>query len=187
MTSPKFHFRPFHPDDLPEILRIQEANLVSKLSPMEKADGFLSVAFPPDQFTEMHREIPLVVAQCDHGLGGYMCGSSLASSAKVPLLSRMMSLFPETYYEGNALDQYRAFVYGPVCIDRSFRGQGVLEGLFEEFKKQLAGRFEIGVLFVSLDNPRSMRAHTHKLGMRKLGDFSFKGNQYGLLVFDGTS
>jgi hypothetical protein len=187
MTSPNFIFRSFHPDDLPEILRLQEANLISRLSPAEKADGFLSVAFPPDQFIEMHAEIPLAVAESAEGLGGYMCGSSLAASAKVPLLARMISLFPETLFEGKSLDNYRAFVYGPVCIDRSFRGQGVLEGLFGKFKHQLAGRFDIGVLFVSLDNPRSMRAHTQKLVMQRVREFNFKGNPYAMLVFDGIS
>ena len=113
-----------------------------------------------------------------------MCGSTLAASAAVPLLARMISFFPETTYNGRSLDQYKAYIYGPVCVERALRGTGILEGLFEATLDQMAGRYEIGVLFVAIDNPRSMRAHTHKLGMRKLCDFTFNGREFGLLVFD---
>lgn len=165
-------------------MRIQQANQPSNLSRAEQADGFLSAEFSPEQFSQMHREIPMVVADCCARLGGYMCGCSLASCAAVPLLAHMATLFPAAPYKSKPLNLYRAFIYGPVCVDRPLRGTGVLEGLFRAYKDQLAGQFEIGILFVSLDNPRSMRAHIHKLGMRKLCDFSFGDKNYGLLVFD---
>lgn len=184
MPSHPMAFRCFRSDDLSEVLRIQEDNLIANLSTAQQADGFLSVAFSAQQVVEMDRDIPIVVADCGDRLGGYMCGSTLAASAEVPLLARMMSIFPETMYGGRSLDRFNAYIYGPVCVERALRGTGVLEGLFAATLKQMAGRYEIGVLFVSLDNPRSMRAHTRKLGMRKLCDFSFMGRDFGLLVFD---
>ena len=184
MPPGPIEFRVFHPNDLPEIARIQDANCVSNLSREQREDGFLSVVFSASQFVAMHREIPMVVADCGHNLGGYMCGCTLASGAGVPLLGRMISLFPRTLYKGRPLDQYPAFIYGPVCVDRAYRGKGVIEGLFGAFLAQLAGRYDVGALFVSLENPRSLNAHIHKLGMRKLCHFSFSGKEYGLLVFE---
>ena len=184
MTPEPIVFRCFRQDDLPEIMRIQDASLRSNLSDAEQADGFLTVVFTEAQLAQMHADIPIVVADCGSRLAGYLCGSSLAFSAKVPLLARMMALFPETAYKGKPLDHYASFFYGPVCVDHPFRGKGVLKGLFRKFLAQMTGRFEVGVLFVSEDNTRSQRAHIHKLGMRKLCDFSFNGNDYGLLVFD---
>jgi hypothetical protein len=182
-------FRRFHPDDLPEVMRIQSANQIPNLSRDEQSDGFLSAEFAPEQFAQMDREIPMIVAivtaagDCGSRLAGYMCGCSLASGATVPLLAQMASLLPATLYKSKPVDQYRAFIYGPVCVDRPMRGKGVLEGLFKVYKNQLAGKFDIGILFVSLDNLRSLRAHIHKLGMIKLRDFSFNGKDYGLLAF----
>ncbi len=184
MSSEPIEFRVFCPGDLPEIMRIQDANCISNLSQEQRADGFLSVAFSASQFVAMHREIPVVVADCGHHLGGFMCGCTLASGARVPLLGRMISLFPQTLYSGRPLDQYTAFIYGPVCVDRAYRGKGVIEGLFGAFLAQLAGRYDVGALFVSLENPRSLHAHIHKLGMCKLCNFSFSGKEYGLLVFE---
>ena len=86
MISESIVFRRFHPDDLPEIIRIQNANQIPNLSRAEKADGFLSAEFSSEQFVQMDREIPMivaVVADCGSRLGGYMCGCSLASGANV--------------------------------------------------------------------------------------------------------
>lgn len=187
MASEPIIFRRFCPDDLPEIMRIQSANLIPNLSKAEQTDGFLSAEFSSEQFVHMDREIPMivaVVADCGSRLGGYLCGCSLASGANVPILAHMTTLFPTTFYKSKAIDRYRTFIYGPVCVDRPWRGRGILEGLFREYKAPLVGRFDIGILFISLDNPRSLRAHINKTGMTRLCDFSFNDRDYALLVFD---
>jgi hypothetical protein len=185
MTGENVTFRLYRSEDIDEILRIQKDNLWSRLSDTERLNGFLSVAFPAEQFEEMQEGIPMVVADMGGGrLGGYLCGSSLAYSAKVPLLAHMIALFGGTLYKGRPLDQYRSFIYGPICVDRPLRGDGILEGLYEEFLRQLSGRFEVGALFVSLNNPRSLAAHMDKLGMVKLCEFTFDNRVFALLVFD---
>ena len=74
-------------------------------------------------------------------------------------------------------------VYGPVCIDRLFRGKEVLQGLFSQVLLLLRGQFGRGVLFVSQHNPRSVAAHTKKLGHKKLKIFEFNPKQYHLMAF----
>src|SRR6266545_2342785 len=81
------------------------------------------------------------------------------------------------------LSSFGSYIYGPVCIDRNYRGRGLLRGLFEAQKKELAGQFEIGVAFVSRSNPHSLTAHVDGLGMAEVGDFECRGNIYATLVF----
>lgn len=183
MHNPTRKFRRFAPEDLPEILRVQKDNFVSNLSSDERQDGFLSVEFTPQQFEEMNREIPIIVADLGSHLCGYLCGISLSAAAQVPLLAHIISLFQETRFRNRFLDQYRSFIYGPVCVEKQARGQGVLEGLYAALLQQLTGNFEVGVLFISNDNPRSLHAHIHKLGMEKVRDFEFNGKDFGLLAF----
>ena len=47
MNDQSIMFRCFNSDDLPEILRIQKANLVFNMPEDDKVNGFLSVEFPP--------------------------------------------------------------------------------------------------------------------------------------------
>jgi hypothetical protein len=184
MNHRQVSFRCFQPHDISEILRIQNENLLSNLTETERADGYLSVAFSGQQFKEMNDEIPIVVAELGFGLGGYMCSSSLAYNTRIPLLAHMIGLFSKTIYGGRPLDTYRSFVYGPVCIERTLRGTGLLNGMFDALTGQLAGRFDLGTLFISRGNPRSLNAHVHQLGMQLLKKFTFEGNEFYLLVFD---
>lgn len=184
MSKLRISFRLFQLEDIPEVLRIQNNNLLANLSQKDQGDGYLSVAFSAQQFRQMHSEIPIVVADLGSRLGGYLCSSSLACFSDIPLLAHMIGLFKETTYRNQPLDTYRCFAYGPVCIDRTLRGRGVLSGLFDALMGQLSGRFDVGTLFISRDNPRSLRAHTHHLGMQNLRSFTFGENEYFLLAFD---
>ena len=70
-----------------------------------------------------------------------------------------------------------------MCIDRAYRGRGLLRGLYEAQKRELAGRFEIGVAFVSRSNPHSLKAHVAGLEMKEVCDFELKSNVYVILAF----
>jgi hypothetical protein len=59
----------------------------------------------------------------------------------------------------------------------------LLRGLYEAQRRDLAGRFDLGVAFVSRDNPHSLQAHVAGLGMTEVGDFELKGNVYVILAF----
>ena len=183
MLKPTIKFRRYTSQDLPEILRIQKDNVISNLLKDDRQEGFLSVEFSSRQFEEMNREIPIVVADLGSQLGGYLCGIGISSGGQVPILAHIISLFHETCFRNHLLDQYRSFIYGPVCIEKEVRGQGILEGLFTELLRQLTGHFDVGVLFISQDNPRSLHAHIHKLGMEMVRDFQFRGKLFSLLAF----
>jgi hypothetical protein len=184
MSQPQIIFRCFQTEDIPELLRIQNDNLRINLSQTDQANGYLSVDFSAQQFQEMHNEIPIIVADLGAGLGGYLCSSSLQYSSQVPLLAHMIGLFNETTYRNRPLGAFRCFVYGPVCIDRALRGSGLLNGMFEGLMGRVAGRFDVGTLFISSDNPRSLYAHVHHLGMQELRSFTFDENDFFLLAFD---
>jgi GNAT superfamily N-acetyltransferase len=71
-----------------------------------------------------------------------------------------------------------AYVYGPICIDESARGQGVLERLFAYVVGRLPGREAI--LFIKANNTRSLQAHA-KLGMRQVANFELGGEVFIVL------
>ena len=86
-------------------------------------------------------------------------------------------------FQGRALSDQKTFVYGPVCVDRAYRGRGVLRGMFRTLLGEIAARFDAGVAFVAEDNQRSLAAHVAGLGMHDVGEFEFKGKRYRILAF----
>lgn len=176
-------FRRATPEDVPAILAVQVANFIGNLDEAERQDGFLSVEFTRKQLEEMADNVGIIVASDGARLAGYLCASSCEFNRPFPLLASMMQQCDEIDYGGRPLASSRLFIYGPVCIDRSYRGRGLLRGLYETLKKEVAGRYDVGVAFVAGDNPHSLRAHVDGLGMDLVGEFVFSAKRYHLLAF----
>jgi L-amino acid N-acyltransferase YncA len=101
-------------------------------------------------------------------LVGVLFTSEKAQASATPVVA-MLRAWPGTA---------DAYVYGPICIDESARGQGVLERLFAYVAGRLPGREAI--LFIKANNTRSLQAHA-RLGLRQVADFELGGEVFIVL------
>jgi hypothetical protein len=176
-------FRRLVPRDLPSLLELQEANLLGNLPTEQQKDGFLSAHFAAEQFAQMNREAAVVVAE-DHGrIVGYACSAGVNFSRQFPILDAMIATFGRLTYLGTTLIDARVCVYGPVCVDRAWRGRGVLRRVVARIKEELAGQFDVAAAFISKVNSRSVAAHVDGLGMTVLGDYAFGAGRYWIVAF----
>ncbi len=169
--------------DYTDILRLQSANYVANLLEHEREEGFLSAEFTLQQIDEMARDLGITVVTDDGIVIGYLCAFRRDLDFGSAVLAGMFDTYDRVQFEGKSLDSYDSYVYGPVCIGRAQRRRGLLRGLYETQKKDLAGRFEVGVAFVARSNPYSLQAHAAGLGMTEVGDFEVNRNRYVILVF----
>jgi predicted N-acetyltransferase YhbS len=178
-------FRRLTDEDCSGILALQEANLFDNLSAEARQDGFLSARFSREHLARMDRDVGVLVARDVERVVGYLCASGVELNRQFPLLATMIERYGEVSFQGRALADQKTFVYGPVCVDRAYRGHGVLRGLFRTLLREIPGRFDAGVAFVAEDNQRSLAAHVAGLGMHDVGEFEFKGKRYRILAFSG--
>jgi predicted N-acetyltransferase YhbS len=178
-------FRRLSEADYAGILALQEANLFDNLSKEARQDGFLSARFSREQFLRMDRDVGMLIAEDAGQVVGYLCASGVEFNRQFPLLATMIERYGEVSFQGRALADQKTFVYGPACVDRAYRGLGVLRGLFRTLLREIPGRFDAGVAFVAEDNQRSLAAHVAGLGMHDVGEFEFKGKRYRILAFSG--
>ena len=176
-------FRRARLQDYPAILRLQSANYIANLSAAERQEGFLSAEFSPAQVAQMAEDLGTMVAAVNGALVGFLCAFRQDFNHGSPVIATMLDTYSRVEFEAKPLSSYGSFIYGPVCIDRAYRRRGLLRGLFEAQKKDLAGQFEVGVAFVSRANPHSIEAHVAGLGMTEVSDFELKDNVYVILAF----
>jgi len=177
------HYRPASPGDFDAILTIQEGNLYANLTEEQRRDGFLSAAFSREHLAQMAREVAVIVAEDAHEICGYLCAGSLEFHRQFPLLAAMIDQFPRARFLGQPLAVQRTFIYGPVCVAQPHRGRGLLRGLYDALRREVAGGYDAGVAFVAKDNARSLGAHADGLGMTIAGEFTFGGKSYWILAF----
>ncbi len=73
------------------------------------------------------------------------------------------------------MDQNETYiVMGQVCIDKTFRKQGVFRGLYNFMKKQLQTEFDMIITEVGVANTRSINAH-YAIGFKTI--YSYRSNQ----------
>ena len=176
-------YRRARKEDYPGILRLQSVNYIDNLSHEERTQGFLSAQFSPAQVAEVAEDLGTIVALVGNDVAGFLCAFRNEFEHGSPVLAKMFESYDRVKFEGKTLSSYKSYVYGPVCIGREYRQRGLLRGLYEAQKQDLAGQFDVGVAFVSRSNPHSLQAHVAGLGMTEVGDFEVKGNVYVILAF----
>jgi GNAT superfamily N-acetyltransferase len=169
--------------DWSAILALQEANLFDNLGEEERTQGFLLVRFRPDEFSTMNGGGAVVVAEHAQAIAGYACASTQDFNAAVPVIAAMMAAFPRVSFLGRPLQSPGTVIYGPVCVDRPYRGKGVFRGLIATLKQELRGRYDVAAAFIAKSNSRSLAAHVDGLGMTIVGDFEFDDRSLWIVAF----
>ena len=177
------HYRRAAAADYKQILQLQSANYIANLTEEERKSGFLSAQFSLEQTAKIAQDLGTMVAILDQRVVGFLCAFRNEFPSGSPVIAEMLLNYPLFRFEDRPLSGFTSYIYGPVCIARECRGRGVLRGLYEAQRKELAGRFEIGVAFVSHSNAHSLYAHVNGLGMSAVGDFQVGENRYIALAF----
>ena len=183
MTTNGIVYRRANERDYSAIVQLNSANYIGNLSEDEREDGFLSALFTLEQTAAMAEDLGTTVAIVDGVLAGFLCAFRNDFDHGSPAVAKMIESYDRVRFEGQLLSSYDTYAYGPVCIDRGYRRKGLLRGLYEAQKKDLAGKFEVGVALIARTNPHSMQAHVAGLGMTAVGDFEVNGNVFATVAF----
>ena len=175
--------RKAHLGDIPGVLALQDRYLVIHIPIELRANGFVTTPFTTQQIEDAIAIDGLFVAEDDQGIVAYVFAGSWDYFAHWPIFPFMTARFPQVFFEGKALEIATSFQYGPICIDERYRGTGLLQRIYNTMLDGMQPRFPIGVTFINKINQRSVRAHTLKLGMTIVDEFSFNQNEYLGLAF----
>ncbi len=171
--------------DIPGVLRLHNRYQIDAIAEEDKKDGFVTTAFTKAQLTDLiQKEQGLFIGIRDGEIIAYVMAASWQFWSAWPMFAHMITGLPELHYLGQTLSIDNSYQYGPVCIDKSVRGTGVLEAIFDFARAAMAKRYPILGTFVNKNNPRSFYAHTRKLGLEVICEFEFNDNHYYELVYD---
>lgn len=171
--------------DIDGVLQLQKKYQIDTIAEEDKKDGFVTTSFTKEQLTKLiEEEQGLFIAENQDGIVAYVMVASWQYWSAWPLFAYMIQDLPNLEYRGQRLSVENSYQYGPICVDKSVRGSGVLEKIFELARKEMAKRFSFLVTFINKINPRSYEAHTRKLGLELLQEFDYNNNSYYELIYD---
>lgn len=165
-------------EDIPEVEKLQKRYHVSTISDEDRPDGFVTTLFTREQFKELiEKENGLFLATDDDKIIAYAMAASWEYWSEWPLFQHMIKDLEKTQYLDTTLSTENSYQYGPVCIDKEYRGGDVLPNIFEFSRREMNKRYPILITFINKINPRSFRAH-EKLNLDTIKEFVFNDNTY---------
>lgn len=165
--------------DIDNILKLHAKYQLATIAQDDKKDGFVTTGFSEEELTSIiEEEQGIFIALEEDRVLGYVMSASWQFWSKWPMFVHMMKDLPKLNYLGQTLTKDNSYQYGPVCIDKSVRGSGLLEKLFDFALESMSKRYPILVTFVNVINERSYAAHKRKLGLDVIQEFEFNNNRY---------
>ncbi len=171
-------------NDVEGVLSLQKLYLVSNLTEEEKKSGFVTTPFTAELLIYVINNEGLFIAKDNGKIIAYVFAESWNFFSQYPIFEYMISLFPRLKFLDFEINATSSFQYGPICIDKKYRGQGLINSLFEFMRIHTVKRYPLGVTFINKTNVPSLKAHTEKLNWTVIDDFQFNDNHYYILAYD---
>ena len=173
--------------DIEGVLSLQEKYLFRNLNEEERKSGFVTTPFTVKQIEDILKQNGLFVAENEKGeIISYAFAGDWKYFEQWEIFNFMVSRFPQLTFGGKKITTENSFQYGPISIDKKYRGKGVINLIFEEMRLEFVKRFPISITFINKVNVISEKAHTKKLGWEIIDEFEFNGNTYIGLALDMT-
>jgi hypothetical protein len=146
---------------------------LENLSADERESGFVQGSFKADKVAWFAQSLAVLVAVDQGAVVGALCACNLKDGVSSGPLSALIPRLDDWRLNGEAIDAGECLGYGPVCIDRKYRGQHLLKQLYQALMQLADGSLLYGVAFVDQENPKSLAAHVDGLGMSVLGNYRY--------------
>ena len=166
------------------ILALQRRNHVHAVpADVQDREGFVFVEHTPSMLRRQAAASPQAIALVDGRVVGY-CLSLLPSMRDaVPVLAPMFEQFGRCTFRGQPLSSHRYVVGGQVCVDRDFRGQGLLARLYDQLRVALSGDCDLCVTEIATRNVVSVRAH-EKMGFEAIAHYGDGREDWVIVAWD---
>ena len=146
--------------DLAGIIELQKNNVAANLTAEEISNqGFVTVIHSLADLAKMNNIEQHIICKHKEKVIAYLLAMTAKSKNDIPILIPMFEIFKEVFYMGRPVSNYNYIVVGQVCVDKDYRGQGVLDRCYDTYKNFFKNRYDFAITEIASRNLRSINAH----------------------------
>jgi ribosomal protein S18 acetylase RimI-like enzyme len=173
-------------ESIRQILNLQKRNLKKHLSDAEKeSQGFLTAEHTFEQLKKINDAEPSLIIT-DNGIVVAYAIAMLENAANdMPVFDDLFNTVASLTYKNLPMTSYKYIFVGQLCIDKNYRGQGLVEKLYAYYKEELKPKYQFAVTDINEHNPRSLKAH-QKSGFEIIHSFfdNFTKSNWNIVLMD---
>ena len=181
--SSEFVYRIAKTSDIPSIKEIHKKYHISTISDEDKKSGFVTTNFTDEQLSRLINEKGFFVCLQKDKVIGYVTSASWDFWKEWPMYQHMISELPNLKYK-DVINVSNSYQYGPVCVDKEYRGLGIIEKLFDISVMEMGKRYNYIITFINKANSRSFFVHTKKLKFEVINEFVYNMKKYYELIYE---
>lgn len=171
--------------DLSGILALQRANLSTFLTDEEiKSQGFVTVIHSFEELKNLNKIENHLIAKDGNNVIAYLLAMTEKSKYDLPVLIPMFELFKSIEFEQKKISSYNYLVVGQVCVDKEYRGTGILAQCYASYKNYYSNKYDFAITEIAATNLRSLNAHK-RVGFKEIYRYhSEKQIQWVIVLWD---
>ncbi len=170
--------------ELQQILTLNKVNLKRNIAVDEReTEGFVSWLYTLPLLQQMHHLLPSVIVKEEETVVGYALATVKEAVAFHPDLQQMMHNLQQLQYKNQLLFSYNFYCIGQVCVEKSYRGKGILNMLYQKHKELYSGTYDLLITEISSSNIRSAKAH-EKVGFKTIHTHADDVDEWNVVVWD---
>jgi len=173
-----------HDGELIQIANLSGTNHVSHLPDEIKAsEGFVTWSYTPEVLRKLHDIHPSIIVKDGDRVVGYALVLLPESTTVYEPLKEMLAHFSTLTYRNKPLLDHRVYFMGQICVDKDYRGQGVVDRLYQFHRQAMGPRYDLLVTEIATRNTRSMRAH-QKVGFITINTYKDAIDEWNVVLWD---
>jgi L-amino acid N-acyltransferase YncA len=154
--------------ELEGILQLQKSNLPRNLNTAEiQSQGFVTLDHTYAQLAKLNDLEKHLIAKDGDQVIAYLLAMTVDSRFDLPAIFPMFEAFDSIDYLGQKVSAYHYLVVGQVCVDRAYRGQGILDQCYAAYKRFYGQKYDFAITEIASSNPRSLKAH-QRIGFKAI-------------------
>jgi ribosomal protein S18 acetylase RimI-like enzyme len=170
--------------DLEQILKLQEQNLIQNLSMEKRSEqGFLTVKHDLETLRKMNSSAGQIIAKAGDRVVGFALVMPKECKELVPVLIPMFEVFNKLTFKGVSLDTFNYYVMGQICIAEDYRGIGIFDMLYKKHREIYSPIYDLCLTEVSVRNTRSMRAH-ERVGFQQIHTYRDQVEDWNIMLWE---
>lgn len=171
-------------DELLQIHHLNQKNLKQNLDERtKKNEGFVTWLYSLELLKKMHQLAPSIIAKDEEKLVAYALTTLKQSAAFHPDLEKMFVNLETVQYQSKFLSDYRFYCMGQICVAKDYRGEGLVNKLYQKHKEVYGFQYDFILTEVSTSNYRSMKAH-EKVGFQTIYTYTDSMDEWNVITWD---
>jgi hypothetical protein len=171
-------------EELQQIHALNQQNLRQNISPEERnQEGFVSWLYTVELLEQMHQLAPSIIVKDEGMVVGYALTTMPEARVFHHDLEEMFQGLEAVTYKGQSLFNYRFYCMGQICVAKAYRGQGLVNSLYQKHKEVYSPQYNFLLTEISTRNPRSQKAH-EKVGFQTIHTRTDSMDDWNVVVWE---